>query len=96
MRSVAMPANVFTTAIEEPDPSPERWVPRAVAAEEISRRLFIVSPRTLEEWSLPTKVLGRKAHVNLLAALTEGRRRIDATPTRMGGRIRKRKSSSLF
>jgi hypothetical protein len=53
---------------------------RQKAAEVVSQHFFDVSPRTLERWEIPVRLLNGRAYVETRALLEEAQRRVDAAP----------------
>ena len=60
-------------------------VPRDEAAKLLTRYYFETSPRTLERWALPWRLLNGKAHVETKTLFAEAERRLAAAPVVMGG-----------
>ena len=69
---------------------PPPRVDRAMAAVLLLARLGLrVSPRTLEGWPLPTRLVNGRATLDTAELLAYGRKLLDGSPNVRGGRARK-------
>jgi hypothetical protein len=53
---------------------------RSRAAEVVSQHFFDISPRTIERWDVPVRIINGRAYMETRALLEEAQRRVDAAP----------------
>ena len=83
-----MQRKITSEVLETPTPSimhPKR-VDRKVGAQLVTQHYFRVSPRTLECWPLPWRLINGRAQVETSKLFDEAQRRVDAAPCIMGGK----------
>lgn len=51
---------------------------RKAAAEALTRHFFVVSPRSLERWPVPVRIINGRAYVETQELFAEAQRRVDA------------------
>lgn len=72
----------------DPAHPPPRVTRPMTAALLFARFGIVVSPRTLEGWPLPVRILGGRATFDTNEVLARGRAMLDGAPAICGGRVR--------